>query len=165
MELFQKNRKTIAISREADIIHISITSENSGTGKKDIRRIEARLRPGPGILFEDGDSAYRLGDDGVFTADPKKKEDDSLIIRRNQIFLDGWYRSDWKRDAKKAEIKEFTTMEIPGDWMDDGGGVFSVMRLASDDLRTNVMNFYLIDSYTRSWIFLPFLFGLKTGSY
>jgi hypothetical protein len=162
---FQQSIKRITIARRGDSVSFVSSLENAETHKKSSSQKTIRLRPKSGVLFDDGAVQCTLTDSGDFRIEPKKGVDDPIIIRLNSIYQDGWYRSDWKAEHGQIVVREYTTMEIPGDWMPNGGGEFVGQALFSDDLAINVINYYIIGAYIDSRVFLPSIFGLKTGSY
>jgi hypothetical protein len=161
---FQRNLKSLEFVVEGDTIRYAIENENLDTGKKARSESAIKLRPAKDVLFVDEAREVSLRSDGILRIASKGGEAGEVIVRGNQILDDGWYRSDWKRVGDRTIVQEFTTMEIPGDWMSDGGGFFTGRSLYTGDPVIDAVNFYIVDAYLRRHIFLPFLFGLKTGS-
>lgn len=162
---FQKSVKSISLVRRGDSIAFTKTLANTDNRSKTTERKTIRLRSKAGVIFEDGIVRCLLADTGELRIEPLRGKDDPIVIRENSIYQDGWYRSDWKKEAGNIVIHDYTTMEIPGDWIDNGGGVFVAHDLFSDDPAINVMNYSIIGAYMDARTFLPLLFGLKTGSY
>jgi hypothetical protein len=156
--------KTIELTRSADSVNLVYVTENTGKHTRTEVAKTARIAPEKDLLFEDDDKRFRLERTMTFRVE-SKNSDDQVVIRENKIFDDGWYRSDWKKEEDKTIIQEYTTMEIQGDWITDGGGVFTGKSLYVTDPAINIMNYYILDAYLQRRIFLPFIFGLKTGSY
>jgi hypothetical protein len=165
VDQFQKNLRTFRMDILAGTMNLIIENENIDTRKKTRVTNIIRIRPGENVLFDDDAKKVLLLPAGTLRIESKSKKDDAIVVRGNQIFDDGWYRSDWKQEGTKTTIHEFTTMEIPGDWISDGGGVFTGTSLNTKDLVMNIVNYYILDIYLERRIFLPWLFGLKTGSY
>lgn len=162
---FQQSVKKITLTRRGDSMALNSSLENFETRKKSSSRNTIRLHPQEGVLFEDDQVRCVSANLGDFRIEPKKGDDDPIVVRLNTIFQDGWYRSDWKTENARITVREYTTMEIPGEWMPNGGGEFIGQYLFSDDLAINVMNYYILSSYIDSRVFLPSIFGLKTGSF
>lgn len=162
---FQSNRRTIELKRASATIELTIENEDIEAHAKKKKAATIKLLPRNGVLFEDDEKAFSIPSKGTMRIDLKEDKEASVLISKNRISVDGWYRSDWKSVGKRIVIREYTTMEKPGDWMDDGGGAFTGGGLNCGDLATNVMNYYLLDAYLNRHIFLPFIFGLNTGAY
>jgi hypothetical protein len=165
VDQFQKNLRTFEMAIRGGEIHLVIANEDLDTRRKKQVTNTIRVRPGENILFDDDAKVFSLLPTGTLRIEAKAKKDDAIVVRENQIFDDGWYRADWKREGPRTTIREYTTMEVPGDWISDGGGVFTGATLNTDELITNIMNYYILDIYLGRLIFLPWIFGLKTGSY
>jgi hypothetical protein len=164
-DMFQQSVKKITLTRHGDSIELICSLENAEARKKSSSHNRIRLRPKAGVLFEDDEVQCVLMNLSDFRIEPKKGADDPIVVRLNEIYQDGWYRSDWKAEHDRIVVREFTTMEIPGEWMPNGGGEYIGQALFSDDLAVNVMNYYILSLYIDSRVFLPSIFGLKTGSY
>jgi hypothetical protein len=164
IDRFQQNIMRLNIASGGNAISIAIENQDIISKKKTEAKKSVQIRQGKDILFEDEDKRAVLLSTGEFRIESKSDKEDIIVVRGNQIFNDGWYKSDWSREGGKTVVKEYTTMEIPGDWISDGGGVFSGNGICALDPVVNIINYYILQAYTERPIFIPFIFGLKTGS-
>jgi hypothetical protein len=165
IDKFQQNIKTIEIIKGAGSIRIIIENENTISHKKSRKTINVIRKQDKDLIFEDNEKLFLLQDDGTFRIEAKANHKDAVVVRGNQIFDDGWFRSDWKRDGDKISIKDFTTMEIPGDWITNGGGEMRGGFISAIELEVRIINYYILNNYLDVRTFIPPVFGLRTGSY
>jgi hypothetical protein len=165
IDKFQNNLRTIEFLEGDGSLQFSVVDEDLNSHNKSQTKHNIQFHPGKETLFEDEGKRYLLFADGTLRIESKKANGEAVIVRDNQIFDDGWYRSDWKKSGVKTIVKEYTTMEIPGDWVTSGGGEFTGGALNTAEPISKIENFYILDTYLGRHIFLPFIFGLKTGSY
>jgi hypothetical protein len=125
-----------------------------------------KITPANGVAFDTGSRRYFLEDNEHFIIVDSKSEEVLYEFEKNQIKSDGWYKSEWKTAENKTYVHEFQTMERYAEWFDAGHGVFNGAEFKQPTLIANVINFCIMDAvYPNNTIFIPFIFGLKTGSY
>ena len=137
--------------------HNSIFSEKSSI---------VRIAPQSGVYFETDSRRYIQSSKNDFQVIDITTNENLYKFNKNQIENEGWYRSDWKLTGNTMIVHEYVTMEKFAEWIDAGHGVFTGKAFANSDQSKNVINFCILDAvYPNNPIFLPFIFGLKTGSY
>jgi hypothetical protein len=145
--------------------HITIydTEKNSIFSEKESIVL---IYPSKDTLFETDKRRFVQANPGELIIVDSITNEQLFVFRKNQILYDGWYRSDWKAVGGKISVYEYQTMEKNADWINAGHGYFTGKAFFNSDQTINVLNFCILDIvYLDSPIFLPFIFGLKTGSY
>jgi hypothetical protein len=124
------------------------------------------IAPRPGIVFETDSRRFTQASPGDFKVFDIMTNEHLYTFKKNTAMNEGWYRSDWKTVGGKTTVLEFQTMEKNSEWIDAGHGVFIGSAFNRKDTLTNVLNFCILDVlFLNNPIFIPFIFGLKTGSY
>jgi hypothetical protein len=124
------------------------------------------IAPRPGVLFETDSRRFTQTGQGDFNIFDLETNEHLYTFAKNTIANDGWYRSDWKTRGNVTTIHEYQTMEKNAEWIDAGHGVFIGHAFNRQDPLINVVNFCILDVvYMNNPVFIPFIFGLKTGSY
>ena len=125
------------------------------------------IEPRPGVVFETDTRMFIKPPKGELQIVDKALGKSIYVFDKNDVVNEGWFKADWKTVGNKTTIHEFVTMEqYSEEWVDCGSGVYTVDDFPIVDLRTSVLNFCILDAvYRNNPDFIPFLFGLKTGSY
>ncbi len=125
-----------------------------------------KIAPAPGVLFETESRRFEV-DDGCDLRVIDKETDESLyLFKKNLVENEGWYKADWKKDGNCTTVHEYVTMEKYGEWVDAGSSQFEGAGIVTDDFSVAILNFCILDTlYSNNATFLPFILGLKTGSY
>ncbi len=125
-----------------------------------------RIAPIKDIIFETDDRRFIKSNKIEFQIKDSKTGDNLYLFEKNNITNDGWYRSAWKNTGNSTSVNEFITMERFSDWIDAGHGVFTGKAFNNPNQLINIVNCCILDVvYPNNPIFIPFIFGLKTGSY
>jgi hypothetical protein len=124
------------------------------------------IAPRKGVLFETDERVFQKTKDYEFQIIDKATGDSLYKFKGNLVYNEGWYKADWKTVGNTTQVNEYVTMERYSDWVDAGSGTFTGDRFKSATLLDSVINFCILDAvYTNNETFIPFIFGLKTGTY
>jgi hypothetical protein len=165
--LVSENYKTgFSIQLDNNNILIVLTGEEATSKKKTKWQKKIEIISQNPLVFVDDDRRIEFDRKGEFKEIDIQTNDLIYESKKNQIINDGYYKSDWKRRGNETAVKDFLTMEKDGEWINSDSGVYRGVFPVSHDVKKMILNYSIIGiSYPHVPDFIPFIFGLKTGTY
>jgi hypothetical protein len=148
-----------------DRIVLKKLSEDRNRHSTKKETINILIAPRDGIVFEDESRFLERREGDEYRLITKAYMDTPLVLYRNHMASDGWYNVDWEKDGCITTFNEYYAMDKPYEYFQQGGGTFIDYGLASKNQIINIVNFYIIGICVSDKLFLPFVFGIPTGSY
>jgi hypothetical protein len=154
---------SISIVEDGMAIDCDFADRSTATGRNEDMKHKLLLLPRRGVLFEDGTRQFSLAANNEFRLVDSNTGLPIQESAKNVISYNGSRRIEYKRIGESVKVAEFATIG------DDAAPIREATvtgdLVSASTVSLKICNYLILDFLCSSPLFVPFVFGLRTGSY